>query len=836
MKLFTAFAESGFHSSVVTTFDIDFEAYETVALARLRKAGCNNNLLLVDGRMLTYATERRDKLPRYAGRRYAVAGMSASGVFHPKLLLQLGPQKGRLVVASANMTSPGMAGNLEVVGEVRLASPQGPEAGLLRGTFDYLLSLLPPGAEAAREQLQWALRRTPWLRSAAADPSLVDGDGVTHTRLLVHNNSRGIGARFLDAIGPGSVSRLIAISPYWDEDLSALSWLQSKLQAAEVAVVVQKEAGLFPKHALDAASPIRIFPIAPEAKLGKASRFMHAKVLIVQTANADHVLYGSPNCTTAALGSASFVGANQEVAVYRRLAPGQAVRLLALQGTLAPEMAIPAESLRDFVEGEPIPLAECERRSSGSFELKNDILSWRRPRSMLGAAATLELLDRRGVVLPAVLVPLTDEGEHATFEVALSVLPAFARAVAFGEALAPSIVMSVDEIRRNQLPTKSAKARNALDDLEDPETLEGLRLLDIIHDLVKVEQSAEAEDGIERRGSEHPREGAGPEEPRVLTYEEFVQGRKLRTSKRALSDSSMSASLPDSVRQVVNRILGIGANRRAADEPDDEEEVRKLLEMGDETSDGEAELESGSEKGATLAKHTQTQLDARRAAVRRRQTAFKQTQRSIVKAVNDFLAEQRLKSAKEGLSTVDLLRLRVLLMVVLATGSAAEDLLAAQAKASRRSEALLPCRGDNSWPFVACRLLYEFFRQRPQPYRPLISHLRLSADAEVGLPVDVAECVLLCQWVVQAVRCASDSQGREVVPPLGIGELCVDVGVAAIALLGQAGELPLLEQTWSALERRYAVHLGVDGSDIRRRHGQTLQALEVIASQAPLAA
>ena len=42
MKLYERFGDSGFHTSIVTTFGVDFDTYENVALPRFRGAGCNN--------------------------------------------------------------------------------------------------------------------------------------------------------------------------------------------------------------------------------------------------------------------------------------------------------------------------------------------------------------------------------------------------------------------------------------------------------------------------------------------------------------------------------------------------------------------------------------------------------------------------------------------------------------------------------------------------------------------------------------------------------------------------------------------------------------------------
>jgi hypothetical protein len=82
----------------------------------LRGAGCNNNILLADARILTYELDGASLLPKYARRHYTVSGATAKGAFHPKILLQLGRRSGRLVIGSANMTASGLAGNLELAG------------------------------------------------------------------------------------------------------------------------------------------------------------------------------------------------------------------------------------------------------------------------------------------------------------------------------------------------------------------------------------------------------------------------------------------------------------------------------------------------------------------------------------------------------------------------------------------------------------------------------------------------------------------------------------------------------------------------------------------------
>lgn len=99
-----------FHSAIASTFGVDFAAWENVALPSLHSSGCRNVMLLADAGMMTHAMNGASVLPQKAGRSYTASSISAPRVFHPKLTLLVGRDTARLVVASANLTSPGLAG------------------------------------------------------------------------------------------------------------------------------------------------------------------------------------------------------------------------------------------------------------------------------------------------------------------------------------------------------------------------------------------------------------------------------------------------------------------------------------------------------------------------------------------------------------------------------------------------------------------------------------------------------------------------------------------------------------------------------------------------------
>src|SRR5215469_12734813 len=208
IKLYDRFNARGYHTSLITSFGVDFDAFESIVLPRLRGAGCFNTALLADRGMLAYALEDAAALPAYAGRHYTVNGIGAAGVFHAKLVLQLGRNGGRLLVTSANMTAPGLAGNLEVAGELEAVRGQAGECALLAAAWRFLQRLVPPDDPGLAYQLDWMLRRSAWLTDTEPVSGPVVLNDGSAAAWLASDQARGISAQFAALVEETSVKRL----------------------------------------------------------------------------------------------------------------------------------------------------------------------------------------------------------------------------------------------------------------------------------------------------------------------------------------------------------------------------------------------------------------------------------------------------------------------------------------------------------------------------------------------------------------------------------------------------------------------------------------------------
>jgi hypothetical protein len=67
MKLYEAFQDTGFHTTIMTTFCVEFDAFESIVLSRLRGAECRNVMLVCDADMLGLALADETNRPKLAG-------------------------------------------------------------------------------------------------------------------------------------------------------------------------------------------------------------------------------------------------------------------------------------------------------------------------------------------------------------------------------------------------------------------------------------------------------------------------------------------------------------------------------------------------------------------------------------------------------------------------------------------------------------------------------------------------------------------------------------------------------------------------------------------------
>ena len=709
-----------FHSAIATSFALEFAAVEEILLPQLMASGATNLLLLTDARMTALALADGSTLPAALGRDYALySPPAANGIFHPKIILQIGRESARAIVSSANLTASGLAGNAEVAVEIECKNTPSPEQDIIRSIWRYLDALVPAAPSPARDALRWTQERATWLGGPAGDAvHELDGTGIA---FLHGPGDTGIADRFVSLIQGAKVQSLTVISPYWDHDLAALADLSQRLSPTRIILPINRSHHEFPVDARFAKKATIVDLQWP------SRRFTHAKIIIASTIDHDHILFGSANCTSAALGSAGMPGANAEACIYRRLPAGAARQALGLERWID-ATPIKLSDLSPPIVTSPIPLDTIEARQPGIFELDQGQLIWTTAKADV-ADGDIELLDRSARLIGTIPVRSfvqIDNRRRAPVEPALHKSLCFARLVT-GDIVSTLAHITHREIlraRRREVATGSvARALAPFTDGADFD----LWMHQAFETLVRADFEAVTQPRA--LSAARPQERKSVDEPAApvsLSYEEFTQARSGAGRSGGEGDNSLAGTYSDAIRDFLNLLSGRGPQADQSAEDD-----TAFDDLSDEKADTDREDDPADE------------------SVEHRDTG----KPSLAPAPVDARLYERhilgytegLKGDEEALGPSDVLRLRYWILFLLYKARC-PDL----PKGLDTSSALL------GWPRFVVRVLVAFFCGG----KPAIRRVMLARDFE-AMPVDFMECWITILWSLEAIETLLANQRKD---------------------------------------------------------------------------
>ncbi|MCF8879656.1 hypothetical protein L5876_07515 [Hyphobacterium sp. SN044] len=739
MKYYRAFDRSGYHSAFFTTYAFSVGAFEDTVLPRLRNARCRNIHVLADEAILN-AEFAEFGPPRYAGRFYHLLKINAPGnaAFHPKIALQLGAKSVRLMVGSANLTGPGLAGNLELVTELRCDDASDPLLPIVRQAFDYILGWAgddPWLNEAANR----ALEETPLLRGVepATAADLLGSDGLLS--LVSDTVDVALIDQIRALIQDDEISRLIVLSPYWDKELRGLKSVVEAVGNPPTAIFLDQQEHGFPSSALGALEP-SFHTLDFQAK----SRFLHAKLIIAEGRNADHLVTGSINCSWPALSGLSRQSGNAEAGIYRRLAPGSAVDALGLKTSL--EQRLDRSELKPAT---PAELGDTESKiyatDGGRLIARGGFIYWSH-RSQKSPPRLVRLYSEIGELMAQTdaLDAVDDDRWRLQLGIAIDECITAELILHDGRASAPVIIEHTERLRGNA----SAKDRGGvgktitrLRDMPD-EGLDILEALDLFNNAEVRESPADLPETSTLAKAQD--DEAAPEGKR-LSYADFVRTKPAQSGSHARL--SLVAGRPiEEVPRALNRFIGLMVHDK--DEAADEELLNEAFDLSpkesgmsqDDVLEGDQDA-AGEAAAVNIEPSRQQDQDVEKERERRQRNKLMAAQ--LVSAVEAF--EVRLKELKEvEMKPVDLIRLRALIQIICAFGTS----IGAEASDARP----LPVWSEeaNGWPRLIGRVVFGVMRLGTSPF----GHLQLENEL-ARTPDEIIEAWGACRWGVYAALYAS---------------------------------------------------------------------------------
>ncbi len=293
ISLFDEIKKGGYETCLASTYNIDFPFYEEVLLRRMRAAGIQHHVLLIDSTMCLQAMESRP--PRMAGRQYTLAPMACKGAFHPKLIMLLGKHKGLLAVGSHNLTLSGFGTNLEITNFIRFnAKDDDSTAALITRGYDAFLDWFDDYGKGLPQEIRTVLAKTEdlydWLKK-----DITTGKGP---HLLYSTaSSESLWNQLLPLL-PDKIETIFGISPFFDKACSIVHRLRS-LAVDKVILGVQPEL----VQASDALLKIDGVEVKDSSCLNQlinSNDYIHAKILYFKSTGSRILLSGSANLSAPA--------------------------------------------------------------------------------------------------------------------------------------------------------------------------------------------------------------------------------------------------------------------------------------------------------------------------------------------------------------------------------------------------------------------------------------------------------------------------------------------------------------------------------------------------------
>jgi hypothetical protein len=306
-------------------------------------------------------------------------------------------------------------------------------------------------------------------------------------------------------------------------------------------------------------------------------------------------------------------------------------------------------------------------------------------------------------------------------------------------------------------------------------------------------------------------------EYRTLSYDQFVAGRRLRSDSSTISRNSLAGTELSLVRGFLNRILSIG-DPTGGDPGAFDEMTAASFDLADETDDAEGALESGQDFSGLPPAPVE---EADEASQQKQRAQTKATAEQVVRAVDRFNAQVRLKADEGTLVKFDILRLRAMLMILAAAAQPGARLAKSESAADRRLTSLQVLPLDlsaHAWPQLMGRTLFAFFGGK----RPAVLHLRIEEMYD-QIPDDILECWATCFWAAQAAACASESNKdlrRTVLPKLTA--ICRPVYLLT-GLSPEELESDRVTGILGRLNERFAGRLRLDSTQITKAHMRTIK-------------
>lgn len=291
--------------ALMTTFNIDVDFFERQIVGRLIGNGIKKIALFVDAQELSKSINNTWKKSLLMGNRYSVNPVRINGSFHPKVLLLMSFDSAKLIVSSANYTKSSYSTNNEIFNVFEMNPENREYLHLIQAAVDFFRSVYDISYRLDDEIFK-EIEEIPYISMEHA---------FSNEAFLLHSIDNTILSQIEKRIG--NMSSVDIAVPFYDNNLNAVTGIMSAFPGAMINCYVQNHKCRFNVEKANGIESLIIKPFNGFME-PKSQSFYHGKVLRFKTDTDSWILYGSANCTGAALQSVVRGGGNVECSILEK--------------------------------------------------------------------------------------------------------------------------------------------------------------------------------------------------------------------------------------------------------------------------------------------------------------------------------------------------------------------------------------------------------------------------------------------------------------------------------------------------------------------------------------
>lgn len=296
----------GYSTAIFLTYNFDPHFFERVVLRDLEIGENEDILVIADSNEIARSVSRWREEVVHLGRKYQLAPATGPTLFHPKMILRVGPESSAVWLGSGNLTFGGWGGNQELATSWYSTNDPGVPTMAL-SLLQRIQGLIPDS------QIKDTIGRA---ISDLTHSTVATQDELAEADVLLTSESRSLSTMLRERWSEKRFRKVSILTGSTDEGGALVRWLHEEFGIDEALIVVDQNHSRFsPKvDRLSCDLSIRSF--------SEANRPLHAKFYWFEGDDGCSAIMGSANCSAAAWLIAPQNGGNTEaIVVYDKADP-----------------------------------------------------------------------------------------------------------------------------------------------------------------------------------------------------------------------------------------------------------------------------------------------------------------------------------------------------------------------------------------------------------------------------------------------------------------------------------------------------------------------------------